>query len=725
MLGKQSSRIEQEVFSDLEKLCCQPGYVHALAHLCFRDNVIMYSADRGMKEDDMSKMFSFSRLIRAEISTLLGLMVKAEIIWDLPSPEITQGYMDATERLLGELHDCLTSEFFSGVTKEKIESGFDPFNRGSALREPIFYGGESAYHFQYLDFAVRKYAADEEWLLNNKGFTIDQAVRVAKAIENSTTDRFEYVRKLMLSKSPDQWTIMPAFSFNSKNISNGSGVDVGVVENILKAFSFSDSDNNSGFKSLNDFNVVNAAPILKLPDGDFLLLQLYSLAEAIYESPFYWMAQDKDYLKKIAKSRGDFTEKFVAERLSLVFGSDNVHLNVDVFETKAKRVSDIDVLVVWGDRAIVIQTKSKRLTIESRKGNDSIIRDDFQKAVQDAYDQGGLCAKGMLNNKYKLVKSSGEAVVLPDYIKEIYMFCVVSDHYPALSFQARQFLKKSPLDRVQDVLVMDVFAIDAITEMLQSPLQFLSYLSLRANYSDQIMASHELTILGFHLKNNLWVQPDINLLQIGDDFSVGLDLAMTVRRTGIKGKDTPDGVLTRLKSTTIGRFLAEIDARPDPATIDLGFLLLAMSENAVTEMSRAVDRIAARTRADGELHDASFAFNEGKGITFHCTNEALDVAGHRLQSYCLHRKYRQRAGQWFGLCVSSSGPDVRFGVSLVFPWVQDVTMDQRTQDMKEPMLIDKALDVLRKGRVLSKKVGRNDPCPCGSGRKHKKCCLTG
>lgn len=22
------------------------------------------------------------------------------------------------------------------------------------------------------------------------------------------------------------------------------------------------------------------------------------------------------------------------------------------------------------------------------------------------------------------------------------------------------------------------------------------------------------------------------------------------------------------------------------------------------------------------------------------------------------------------------------------------------------------------------KVGRNEPCPCGSGKKHKKCCLT-
>ena len=24
---------------------------------------------------------------------------------------------------------------------------------------------------------------------------------------------------------------------------------------------------------------------------------------------------------------------------------------------------------------------------------------------------------------------------------------------------------------------------------------------------------------------------------------------------------------------------------------------------------------------------------------------------------------------------------------------------------------------------MSKKIGRNEPCPCGSGRKYKKCCL--
>ena len=27
-----------------------------------------------------------------------------------------------------------------------------------------------------------------------------------------------------------------------------------------------------------------------------------------------------------------------------------------------------------------------------------------------------------------------------------------------------------------------------------------------------------------------------------------------------------------------------------------------------------------------------------------------------------------------------------------------------------------------KTRTVEKKVGRNEPCPCGSGKKHKKCC---
>jgi hypothetical protein len=717
----RTTRLEQEVFADLAALCSRPGYVHAIAHLYFRDNVILYAGD--MKEVDMRKMFSPSRLIRTEINTLLGLMIKVDIDWTLPTPKTVQEYMDASEQLLEELHHCMSGEFWSGLTKESVESGFNPFERGEVLREPIFYSGEAAYNFQYLDLAARKYASDAPWLQTNRGFTIDQASRVAKAIEDVHADHFDAIHERMRKQHPDEWTMLPLFAITADEIATKANLAAELVERVLGAFELLSTEHNEGFKALHDFNIITATPLLRMPSGEFLSLQLYSLAEAIYEAPHHWMYQDVAYRPTLAKNRGDFTEYFVAERLALVFGSEHIHLNVDIFETKATKVSDIDVLVVWGNRIVIVQAKSKRLTMESRKGNDQVIRYDFKEAVQKAYDQGAACAKSLLDKSYRLATPDGCAVDLPEAIKEIYIFCVVCDHYPALSFQARQFLKTETIDRVQAPLIMDVFAVDAMTEMLQSPLQFLSYVNRRANYSEQLMASQELTILGYHLSKNLWVQPDVNLMHLGDDFSAGLDIAMAVRRAGMQGAATPDGVLTRFGKTTVGRVVKEIETRQDSATIDLGFMLLAMSEKAVTEMSQAVDRVAARTRADGQLHDITFGFKEGSGITFHCTDEPAHMAGPRLKSYCELRKYKEKAKEWFGLCMSSSGPDVRFGISLGFPWIQNESMDENTKGMQAPAPIDQALDALMKGRSRAKKVGRNDPCPCGSGRKLKKCCI--
>lgn len=719
---KKPTRPEPEVLAELAALCRRPGYVHAVAHFCFRDNMILYTDD--MKESDMRKMFSPSRLIRTEINSLLGLMIKGEVDWTLPAPKTLQEYVETSERLLEELHDCMSGEFFSGLTKEAIESGtFNPFERGDVLREPIFYSGEAAYNFQYLDLAARKYTADGPWILANRGFTIDQASHVARAVGEVQDDHFDATRDRLRKQDPSKWTMVSFFAFKAEEVAAKAGLATDIVERVLSAFELSPTERNAGFNTLHDFNIITATPLLRMPSGEFLSLQSYSLAEAIYEAPFYWMVKDKVYSPTLTKNRGDFTENFIAERLGLVFGTEHVHQNVDIIETKAAKATEIDTLVVWANRLIVVQAKSKRLTLEARKGNDQVIRNDFKKSVQAAYDQGVKCARCLLNKRYRFVTQDGREVILPQNIKEIYLFCIVSDHYPALSFQARQFLQTQAIDRVQAPLVMDIFAIDAMTEMLQSPLQFLSYINRRTNYDEQLMASQELTILGYHLKKNLWVEPNIDLMHLADDLTAGLDIAMTARRTGMQGAATPDGVLTRFGNITIGRIVKEIEARPDSATVDLGFLLLSMSEQAVTEMSRVVDRLAARSRTDDKVHDASFAFKEGPGITFHCTDEPLHVAGRRLDSYCKRRKYKEKAKEWYGLCMSSKGPNVRFGVSLTYPWIQNPTMDENTRNMQAPMAVDQGIQAVLAGRSKPRKVGRNDPCPCGSGLKYKKCCL--
>ncbi len=93
----------------------------------------------------------------------------------------------------------------------------------------------------------------------------------------------------------------------------------------------------------------------------------------------------------------------------------------------------------------------------------------------------------------------------------------------------------------------------------------------------------------------------------------------------------------------------------------------------------------------------------------HCSDDPVSIAGPRLESYCERRKYKEKAKQWFGLCMSPKGPSVRFGVSLSYPWTQSDTMDQATRDMQAAMPVANGVAALLQGKSHRKKIGRKEP----------------
>jgi SEC-C motif len=711
-------RREQEIFDELAALCTSPGYVHTIAYFCFRDTIVRYKDE--MTAADMQHLFSAEHLVRTEISTLIGLLIKKEIDYALPTPEATQQYIARTQELLEEMHRVMSNEMFAGLDlKEIVEKGLDPFGRGAAFREPIFYAGESGYWFQYRDLSPRKYGADDDWLKSNRGFSIQAARDVVDALGNLQNEKLEAVVHGFHGSDPSQWTLLPGFSFTVSELSANSGIDEPTLRSVLVAFTLPDGERNDNFRALNDFNTANATPLIRVSDETFILFQQYSIAEALYDSPFYWMSSDDAYRATAMRNRGRFTEEFSKERLGLVFGAANVRCNVDVYERKGKKVGEIDVLVIFGDRAIVLQAKSKRLTLEARKGNDNQIKDDFKKSVQDSYDQGYDCATLLSRPNLKFIDGSGKVVALPRKLAKVYILCVVSDNYPALSFQSRQFLRSQTSEIIQAPFVMDIFTLDVMTEMLDSPLYFLSYIDRRTGYSLKLLASHELVVLSQHLKRNLWFEEKYDMVQLEDDISVDLDVAMSVRRDNIPGKRTPDGILTRIAHTALGSILKQIEARPDPGTIGFGFMLLTLSEHAITEISKAIELVAGRAREDGANHDVSVPLDEADaGLTVHCNNESISSAGRRLEGHCRIRKYACKATNWYGICIQPNGMSLRFGLSLNYGWRQDADMDAMASRLRKPSSIAN----FAKSRSR-KKIGRNDPCPCGSGKKYKKCCL--
>lgn len=708
-----SPRAECEIFADLGTLSCAPGFPEALAQMCAEANTIRF--DGGLTGESLSGLYDRGRLIRTEISALVGLLARSHVDESTPPAETVLSYVARAKALFEELHDALSLPW-----RESIHTAFDgraaddALGRGAAMREPFFYSGESAFSFQYRDFAAQRYAGDDAWLRANRGFGIALARDVVNAIGRLQTRKLIEVLEARDRASDRLPAFLPAFVFTAEEVAKLLRVRVERVRPVLAAFSTAPEAGNPTFEAIQDFNVTNASPLLRLSDDRFLLFPIYSLCEALYESPTYWMLGDKAYWSGTAeKNRGDFTEQFARTCLAGVFGRAAVHANVEIPGARKARRGEIDVLVVFGDHAIVVQAKSKRLTLDARRGSDGHIRRDFQSAIQDACDQARDCAIAILEGD-ALRTADGKPLHLPP-IRQVYPVCLVADHYPALAAQVRRFLSWAPADGVAPPMVSDLFTLDALTEMLSSPLRVINYLSLRARFVDRLLFNHELTLLGVHLKHSLWFDDEFDQVLLDDGLGADLDAAMAVRREALPGPRTPEGLLTRTAGTALTRLIDQIERNPD--AVALGLTLLQFGEESHMALSRALEHMRSLWRQDGQAHDFAIPLPLGGGITFHINARSDGAAHERLEMHCRLKKHQQRADVWYGVLLEPRRGDVRAALRLDEPWEHDPDLDAAAAHLQSAPVPRR--DLLKLKVSKSKP---NSPCPCGSGQKYKRCC---
>ena len=285
-------------------------------------------------------------------------MVQREIDWGMPDPETTQQYIDKTDELLKELHERMFAPMVQEL-QDLFASGekTDPFQKGENLREPIFYGGESAYSFQFRDLSAPKYQADNTWLEKNKGFSIQSARDVVKALIEFQNDRLTDAIPKLAQLDPTEWTFLPCHLFTTGELAEFSGIDKALVEKVVHAFVLPPGEKNTSFRTIDDFNAASGMPLIPAGEGRLLLLEQYTLQQSLYESPFFWMRDDLAYRETAFRNRGKFAEDFSLARLQAVFGTDSVFSNVRIPGVKGK--DEIDTLVLFGDRAMVRPSKVK------------------------------------------------------------------------------------------------------------------------------------------------------------------------------------------------------------------------------------------------------------------------------------------------------------------------------------------------------------------------------
>jgi len=166
---------ERELFLELEKLVQEPGYINAFSYLIFNNNTMLF--ENSITEDEIANSYNSENALRIELSLILGLMIKGDINLSPIKSEIIQKYYNETISLLELIHKEI-------IPIDRIKSNrTNSIDKNMLIREAIYYSGETAYSFQYLEFAKARYSDDKKWLLENKGFSIEDAYNVLKEIE--------------------------------------------------------------------------------------------------------------------------------------------------------------------------------------------------------------------------------------------------------------------------------------------------------------------------------------------------------------------------------------------------------------------------------------------------------------------------------------------------------------------------------------------------------------
>ena len=699
---------EQEVFERLGALCRTPGYIHALAYLAIRDAVTIF--EDTLRAEDFIGSASASTLIAKELMTLVGLMMGGSMDVRLPTAGVVSKRVAETDALLEELHNSMYWEGAEDGPEARRRSDVDGHRSGKSFREPIYYGADAAYMSQYRDLAPLKYRADRDWFLRNRGFEPALGPAVVRGVGSIICEKVTRVADQFRSGTPvEGWTPLTAFTFSLQEVRTRIGIDEDSVRALLAAFVAPPEETNRQFTAVDEFNVAYAYPLIALGDEKFALLQPCALAEALYESPYYWMCQDSVYSDTASKHRGEFTESLCADRLGSVFSERNVHRNVIIVGSDGQSAGEIDVLVEFGNRAVVVEAKSKRLTHAARQGNYAELRNDIRKAVEVAVAQARRNASLLLEGRLRLRTNEGLPIVLKERLRTVFPIAALCGAFPGLSVLCKEFLGPQPSEcNVARAFVTDVFQIDILAEFLSSPLRFLNYLEYRAQCGERLFVDHERTALAWHLKHNLQMPPDIVL--VGNELCAELDVAMAARRDGVSGQRTPPGILTRFEGTRFARMLTEIERSGKPSWIGLGLVLLQLSRSTVNQFNEMVDEVLLRIALDGRRHSATVCEAVGRpGVTVHCSNRPAQIAVAELVEHCWKGKYRQRSDSWYGALLGPDG-SLRHVTELNDRWARDPGAER-------------GLGPVSGERAFGRKIGRNDRCPCGSGRKYKRCCL--
>lgn len=601
-----------------------------------------------------------------------------------------------------EIHEVLKELEFSYTKSYSLSADYinSPNNILAALSVAIHYDANSAYDSEYADFAIKRYHGIRTWLRDNKNIDIYDCTCIANNIKSLLLEKGYQVQlfsedelQLFCGHKPSENEInrFRLFQFldlyDEEIFSNDEEKKLKAIEHfclrLLDLFCFSKQEikaelhiddflnnfscdytskqiDNTRFNQPGRYNILDSRPIIKIKEDQYFVPYILNVFKAIYESPYYWWMEANNYSKKAGALIGRTHETIVYNLLKTVFG-EQCWQGIIIQKGK-NEITDIDVLCIIGSKAICIQVKSKKLSEKSKTGEYESITNDFKNSVGASYKQAVKSKTYLKDPNVKYYQKDEQKVKhlieLPiQEVTDIYLMCVLCGEYDGLAHHVDYLFKAN--EQTSLPLVCSIFDLHLVTEYLKNPYDFTYYVKQRIETWKFFKFTSEMSILGYHLKNNLHHLQGYNVALIDDDYARMIDKDYMPYMYGHKEK-------LDLTISWQSRFIKQFcDLLNQPQFIDVLFFINDFSTDTREQFEEKVLDCIERSSNNHSMAAITLTFDEvSTGLTVCAASPEFTIEDTKLYSEELARKYLKdfnySHSTWYIIGITSSKAEVLF-----------------------------------------------------------------
>ena len=458
---------------------------------------------------------------------------------------------------------------------------------------------------------------------------------------------------------------------------------------------------------------INKRPLIKIGNSYYSFWSR-TLYDKFYRV-LYRIVTEKDETKKQTWNNNQklATEIKIPKLISEKFKFTNFYTNnyYDFVENGNKKRTENDAIILFENKILIVEIKAGAIS------NSSISNDfkSFENNFTDIFDKGIIQGERLIN-----LISSQEIIIYDEdgnvklkipktESKNIFVINVTIDDLNEITAHFED-TKYATYSNTHNCICISLSDLLVYLDYFEDRITFFHFLSKRCKsmITKKIMLNDELDHLGLYIEYNDYTMYSSTLESERIDWN---GYRSKIDEYYCKKYNSSDAI--KPKQNLPARIIEIIDFLNKNYqyynnSIDIACMILDLSFDTKEELNARIEFLI-------RSKDEKILFMKGEEINYSFivkTEKFLDMKEIDKHIYATMIPTREKSRSLFIM-------EYKFGNLINLKYKEYFLSDLSQDEYKD---CNKLKDIIIGKRISKNKVGRNDPCPCGSGKKYKKCC---